>query len=141
MIVYIDSSVLLRIVLQQAEPLEQWNEIKLGVSSAVLRVECQRALDRIRHERSHSDAAVSMKRAAIDTAIARMKLLEIDARVLDLAAQPYPTRIATLDALHLATAILYRSNQPPDEPPILFATHDRALAKAATAMQFQVVGI
>jgi hypothetical protein len=46
-----------------------------------------------------------------------------------------------LDALHLATAMLYRTTQSRDERPILFATHDVQLAKAAKAMLFDVIGV
>lgn len=34
----------------------------------------------------------------------------------------------------------YRSAQPPDERPLLFATHDTQLARAARAMHFEVIG-
>jgi hypothetical protein len=37
--------------------------------------------------------------------------------------------------------MLYRAGQPPDERPILFATHDVALAAAAKAMHFDVIGV
>jgi hypothetical protein len=36
--------------------------------------------------------------------------------------------------------MIYRSAQPSDERPILFATHDLALARAARAMHFEVIG-
>jgi predicted nucleic acid-binding protein len=43
-----------------------------------------------------------------------------------------------LDALHLATALIYRDNNG-DE--ITFMTHDKELARIATAMGFSVVGV
>ncbi len=36
--------------------------------------------------------------------------------------------------------MIYRAGQPVDERPIVFATHDVALAKAAAAMNFEVIG-
>lgn len=48
--------------------------------------------------------------------------------------------VGTLDAIHLATAMHYQELQSPDEPPIRFATHDLALARAARAMGLRVIG-
>ncbi len=48
MIAYVDSSVLLRIVLGQPGALHKWRAIKTAVSSRLAEVECLRALDRLR---------------------------------------------------------------------------------------------
>ena len=40
--------------------------------------------------------------------IASLELVEIDAVVLDRAAQPMPTELGMFDAIHLATALLWR---------------------------------
>jgi predicted nucleic acid-binding protein len=53
---------------------------------------------------------------------------------------PMATALGTLDAIHLATALLYREQQSPDERPIAFATHDAQLARAAKSLQFDVIG-
>jgi predicted nucleic acid-binding protein len=71
----------------------------------------------------------------------RLDLLELDERVLAIASRPLPTPLGTLDALHLATAIVYREEQSRGERPIFFATHDIALADAARAMHFDVIGV
>lgn len=46
MIAYIDSSVLLRVVLRQPNALKQWPVIEQGIGSALVEVECLRTLDR-----------------------------------------------------------------------------------------------
>ena len=48
MIAYLDSSVLLRLVLGQRDALKEWKEVSRGVVSALVEVECQRTLDRLR---------------------------------------------------------------------------------------------
>jgi hypothetical protein len=48
-----------------------------------------------------------------------------------------PTELGTLDAIHLATALLWRDFT--DEP-LTMATHDAALAIAAEAHGLPVVG-
>jgi len=49
-----------------------------------------------------------------------------------------PAPLGTLDAIHLATADLWREGRGKD--PIV-ATHDKALALAARASGFRVMGV
>ena len=53
------------------------------------------------------------------------------------AAEPFRSPIGTLDAIHLATALLLRESSEED---FAFATHDAALAPAARSHGFQVLG-
>ena len=55
MIAYIDSSVLLRIVLGQADRLDEFSRIRVGIGSSLVEVECLRTLDRLRLQRTLSD--------------------------------------------------------------------------------------
>jgi hypothetical protein len=57
--------------------------------------------------------------------------------VLARAADPFPTDLGSLDAIHLATALELRH----EFPTLTFATHDRQLAIAALAMGFEVLGV
>ena len=61
----------------------------------------------------------------------------MDATILDRAAQPMPTELGMLDAIHLATALLWRDLTHAD---VVVATHDTALALGAQAYGFRVVG-
>jgi hypothetical protein len=63
--------------------------------------------------------------------------LEITAPVLTRAAQPLPTELGTLDAIHLATALLWREQRAAE---LVMATHGTALATAARAFGLHVVG-
>jgi hypothetical protein len=58
--------------------------------------------------------------------------------VLARAALPMATPVKTLDALHLASALLWRERRTPD---LIFATHDPQQARAACALGFPCVGI
>lgn len=140
MIAYVDSSVVLRIILKQEKPLAEWEELREGLCSPLLAVECLRTLDRFWREDRLSDSGLVAKRADLNAVLERLSLAPLDDRVLDVASQPLPTIVAALDAIHLATAVLYRASQPGNEPPILFATHDRQLAAAARALHFEVLG-
>jgi predicted nucleic acid-binding protein len=139
-IAYIDASVLLRIVLDEANPLREWNDLHGGVASTLIRVECLRTFDRLWHRHELNEEALEARRVAANTIIDRLTVVPLDQSILDIAARPLPTPLGTLDGLHLASALAYRETQPDDERPILFATHDVALARAATAMHFDVIG-
>jgi hypothetical protein len=58
--------------------------------------------------------------------------------VLSRAAQPFPTPLGTLDAVHLATALLWRETRGED---LVMATHDRDLALAARASGLRTIGV
>ena len=88
-----------------------------------------------------SKAAAIGNKIAIDMVnekggVAGHKIIPIEAGVLERAEEPFPTLLGSLDALHLATALLTRSQVPE----LLFATHDGGLATAARAVGFSVLG-
>jgi uncharacterized protein len=138
MIAYVDASVLLRVALRQPDALPQWRQIEQGVSSALIMTESLRTLDRLRLRAKLPDAELARRRAKILELVASFELVEIDAVVLDRAAQPMPTEVGTLDAIHLATALLWREQFRLE---LTVATHDTALGLAARAHGFEVVGM
>jgi uncharacterized protein len=131
--VYVDSSVLLRIVFAEAGQLESWHRIDRAVSSELIGVECLRAVDRARILKRLDDSAVAERRSSVLTTIASLHLVALDAAILARAAEPFPTLLRTLDAVHLATALAVRERMPG----LALATHDRELGTAAQAMGFQ----
>jgi predicted nucleic acid-binding protein len=137
MIAYIDSSVLLRVALGQPNALPEWRTIDRGVSSALIITESLRTLDRVRLRVKLSDFEVAGRRSTILALLDSLELVEIDSIVLDRAAQPMPTELGTLDAIHLASALLWKDAMRLDA---IMATHDGALGLAARAHGFQVLG-
>lgn len=138
MIAYLDSSVLLRMVLGQPGALKEWRTIRLGVASAVVEVECLRTLDRLRLRHAISDEDIAIRREAIFRLLEAIEIVEPTRPVLTRAAQPLPTELGTLDAIHLATAMLWREQARKD---LLMATHDTTLAMAARSLGLRVIGI
>ena len=138
MIAYVDASVLLRVVLRQPNALPEWTQIDRGVSSALVTTESLRTLDRLRLRAQLSDSELAPRRQAVLAVIASLELVEIDGTVLDRAAQPMPTELGTLDAIHLASALLWRESTGQE---LMMATHDRALALGAQAHGIRVIGI
>ena len=137
MTAYVDTSVLLRVALGQASALPEWRQIDRGVTSLLARVEGLRTLDRLRLRVRLRDAEVARRRGFFLQSLDSLELVEVDSLVLDRAAQPQPTELGTLDAIHLATALLWREAVHTE---LVMATHDIALATAALAYGFRVVG-
>ena len=138
MIAYVDASVLLRVALRQPDALPEWKRIDQGVSSALVQTECLQTLDRLRLRANIADKEIAVRRATILSLIASLELVEIDAAVLDRAAQPMPTELGTLDAIHLATALLWKESTRAE---LMMATHDAALALGAQAHGLAVAGV
>jgi uncharacterized protein len=137
MIAYIDASVLLRIALGQPNALREWRHIDRGISSALVPTESLRTLDRVRLRAGLSDIEMARRRSTVLALIDALELIEIDSLVLDRAAQPMPTELGTLDAIHLASALLWQEASGVD---LAMTTHDKALGVAAQAHGLRVLG-
>jgi uncharacterized protein len=138
LITYVDSSVALRIVLGAPEPLVGWEEIEHAVSSALLYVECQRTLERMRLAENKPVELIAIRKKSVDDLISAVALFDVTNGILHRAANPFIVPLKTLDAIHLATALAIRDESQED---VAFATHDVQLARAASALDFPVLGI
>ena len=73
-----------------------------------------------------------------DLAAAACELVELSRPVLGRASQPFPTPLGSLDAIHLATALIWREQESAGT---VLATHDAALAVGARASGLPVIGV
>jgi len=137
-IAYLDSSVVLRVVLGQRGSLREWKAIEAGVASALLEVECLRTLDRLRLLEGVAEGEIARRREAIYRIVEALTVIEPTRPVLARAAQPFPVVLGTLDAIHLATALMWRERSDAE---LVMATHDAALGLAARAVGFRVIGL
>ena len=137
MIAYVDSTVLLRVVLSQPDRLPEWTNIASAVTSALTEVECLRTLDRRLRQGLLDPDELADRRGLVLRLLDRMDRVDVSLAVLRRAADPFPTPLGTLDAIHLATAILWRDAR--NVAPVL-ATHDGQLATAARATGFATAG-
>jgi len=134
-ITYVDASVVLRLLQGEADALESWTEL-MPVSSQLTKMECLRVIDRARISGATTDEVAGQHRATALAVLATFSLVPVSDATLERAADPFPTALGTLDAIHLATALQLRGEFPDLE----FATHDRELAVAARAVGFAVHG-
>lgn len=137
MIAYLESSVLLRLVLGQPGALREWRALERGATSALTEVECLRTLDRLRIADQLSETVVAERREAVYRILDTLAIIELTRPILSRAAQPLPMSLRTRDALHLASALAWREGVAPDG---VMATHDARLAQAARALGLATVG-
>jgi len=137
MTVYIDSSVILRILFREPNPVEVWGKWDSAFSSNLWRVEALRTVDRLRLAGDLSDEDVADLVREIRIVHETLAIHPLRERILQRASESFPTVVGTLDAIHLATALAIREVEPID----LLLTHDGQLATAARSVGFTVIGV
>jgi predicted nucleic acid-binding protein len=137
MTVYIDTSVILRILFREPSPLEVWGKWERASSSYLWRVEAMRNVDRLRLSGDLSDEDVVDLVREIRLVHDTLAIYPLTERILQRASETFPTVVGTLDAIHLATALAIRQVEPID----LLLTHDGQLATAARSVGFTVIGV
>ena len=126
--VYVDSSVLVALVAPaeaQHRTARRWIEVEasLLVTSTLTEVEVGRALVR--------RAAPRAVGAAVRRILDGLELIEITSRIRDAAIQVRPANIRSLDAVHVATALIAGAGQ--------FASLDARQQVAAEEMGLKLV--
>ena len=138
MTAYIDTSALLRLVLREPGALDELRTADALVSSELIVVESLRTIDRLRLQGALTTDEAAVRRRAIADWFEAIDLVLLRPPVLNRASEPMPTPLGTLDALHLATALVWRDRV--GALPIV-ATHDTALGVAAKSFGFEVRGV
>src|SRR4051794_39918994 len=135
---YLDTSALLRIVLREPGALDDLRTYDGLVSSELIAVESVRTIDRLRNQGALTMDEAATRIGAVNEWLEAVDLVLLRPPVLSRASEPMPVPIGTLDALHLATALLWRERVGtlPE-----MATHDAALGAVARAFGFDVRGI
>jgi predicted nucleic acid-binding protein len=137
MIAYIDTSALLRIVFREPGALDELRSYDALVSSELIAVESARTIDRLRHQGALSVEEAAARSRIVTEWLEAIDLVLLRPPVLSRASEPMPMALGTLDALHLATALIWRDRMGPLPA---MATHDTALGAAARAFGFEVLG-
>jgi predicted nucleic acid-binding protein len=137
MIAYVDTSVLLRIVLREPGALDDLRSYEALVSSELIAVESARAIDRLRIQMALTTGEAAERTRAVARWLEAIDLVLLRPPVLSRASEPMPVPVGTLDAIHLATALIWRDRMGP-LPEV--ATHDTALGAAARTFGFDVRG-
>lgn len=138
MTAYLDTSALLRLVLREPGALEDLRSYDALVSSELIAVEAARTIDRLRLQGELTLEEAAARVRAVTEWLDAIDLVLVRAPVLRRASEPLPTPLGTLDAIHLATALIWRERM--GALPTM-ATHDTALGLAARTFGFDVRGV
>jgi hypothetical protein len=134
--VYVDSSVVLQSILNADPVLDGVSPSDSLGSSDLLVIECHRVLQRERMASHLDDQQYAESVSLLETVFERLHVIEMGSAVKRRAAGPFPTVIGTLDAIHLASALLWAETQPGAQVSIL--TRDRQLALCAKSLGLRV---
>ena len=130
MVAYLDSSVLLRHILLGEEPIRHVLEFPRVVSSELIEIECRRVLHRYRLAGELSDETLTVARERLDEVLAGIDLLEMSRQIKQRAMDPFPVNVRTLDALHLATALMVVE----DADGLALFSHDEGMNRCARSL-------
>ena len=138
MTVYLDTSAVLRVLVGPGTILQGWGHWDAAYASELMGVEARRVLDRLRLERALDDEGLATAHEALGAIERAIGTIGLTRSVLRRASQPIPTAVNTLDAIHLASALLFEEQRGAS---LVFGTHDRRQAVAARALGFEVAGV
>ena len=103
MIVYLDSSFVIRRLLGVGKPAEFWGKWEKAYASALMRTECYRIANNLRLAGKLDDAGRARLGAWIETVCNAVTQIPLTDNVMKRSAEAYPVEVGTLQALHLAT--------------------------------------
>ena len=127
-LIYLDASALVKLIVTEPESSALLAFLRSRpdrLSSALSLTEVPRAL-----RRAHFGGAVRRRAQRL---LARLALVDVDRRILSAAVALEPPALRTLDAIHLATALVVREDLAG------LVTYDRRLAAAAERLDLEVL--
>jgi predicted nucleic acid-binding protein len=137
-IAVVDTSVVVRVILGEPDPLPCWGAWEQAFVSSLVRTEFYRVADRLRLEGRITDQDRVQVTRDFDIFWSTCHKVFPDERILNRAAGSFPTVLGTLDAIHLSTLLLL---EPHLGNSLTMLTHDQQLAVAATACGVEVLGV
>ena len=138
MTVYIDTSIVLRRLLRQPDSIADWGAWDSAYTSVLCRVEFSRTLDRLRLEGSITDDQRAEVQEQFERFWSSVHRIRLENDILARAEQSFSTVIGTLDAIHLASALIVQARKLAKFD--LLLTHDEQLGRAARAAGLAVGG-
>jgi hypothetical protein len=136
--VFVESSVLVRIAAGQAPLLPEWESISTPIASVLIEIEVPRAIHRLHHAGDLTEEAAFAAAARARELLRAFRLMEIDPAVRLRAGGPFAVQVRSLDAIHLASALLWQESHA--EAELVVATHDERVGRAALAHGLRVLG-
>lgn len=139
MIVYLDTSLVIGRLMGETPPHSSvpWGKWEAAFSSRLLQVEGFRTLDRLRLSGTIRDKDMPPLVQTLQLIMGYLGEIPVSEAVLHRASLPFSTIVRTLDAIHIASALLYREREKKE---ITFLTHDVRQGLAARAAGLRAEG-
>lgn len=140
MVGYIDSSFLLSILLEDSQyeqSFELWHTIDSRVSSRLLEIETFINIHRYKMEKRKSEAWLAKVLTLNSECLDEISLLSLDSKVTEVVyANPLLIKCRSLDASHLATAILFQKSH---QDTIKVFSYDKRMNDVAQAINLNTI--
>jgi predicted nucleic acid-binding protein len=132
---YLDSSVVVALLLREPGRLPDPESFDGAFASAIIDLEVCRALRRHLAEKRLAQEDLDRLLDAANVWFGQIGIVPLSRAILRRASGPFPTIVGAMDAIHLATALMWREDTGDD---VAFLTHDRQLRAAARACRFAI---
>jgi len=134
MVGYVDTSVLLRHILLGDASIKHVLACERVISSELLEIESRRVIHRYRIDGEIDDEGFIQANTRLNEVLAGISLLALSSAVKRRAMGAFPVHVKTLDALHLASALVYADTSPGRN--VLIFSFDNGLSRCAYALGF-----
>ena len=133
MIVYLDSTFVIRQLLGVGKPVDFWGKWEKAYASTLMRTECFRAANQLRLAGKLDDAARARLGSWIETVCSAVTQVPLTEEIVKRASEAYPVAVGTLQAIHLATL---QELEAAHGVKCVLASDDEGLVQAAKALGF-----
>lgn len=137
MIGYLDTSVLLRLLLNEPFKKIDLGEYEKIISSEFIEIEARRRLNNMRLAGQLSDSAMANFSVRLSSMLGSIDQILISRPIINRAKHSAGVMIRTLDFIHLCSALFWKEVERRD---ITILTHDMEFGRAAQTLGLQVVG-
>ena len=134
---YLDTSIILRHILGEPGVYPKLNAFEKHFSSELMVIEARRAIDRLRILKNWQSEEIALRVQLLTEFEEAISMIPLQATILRRAAEPFPTVVGTLDALHIASALLAQVHV---QSSLSFLTHDKRQGLAAQASGLKAEG-
>ncbi|MFW6261208.1 MAG: PIN domain-containing protein [Spirochaetota bacterium] len=140
MVAYLDTSVVLQHILRGDIAIRHAFAVGRVVTSELTRIESCRVIHRYRLHGDLDDDGLVAATDRLDAVLAGVAVADLSRAVRTRAMGSFPVVVGTLDALHLATALLYAESylDSAANEQVLVFSHDVAMNRCAAALGFPV---
>ncbi len=134
MVGYLDSSVVLRYILLGESAIQHALACENIISSELLEIECRRVFHRYRMDGNIDDDGLLQAFTRLHEILTGISIIALSRTVKNRAMGPFPVSIKTLDALHLASALIFAESR--EDKPLLIFSHDIGMNRCARLLNF-----